>query len=117
MRRLTHTFYRLIGLSSTMFGTWVLMVNLVEVSYAGWILAWILSAGFLGAIGGVLFLLSFDGPARFRSGQMRLLGWTGMLFSAFLPWSFQFVMLPFVLLVLPALNVQLPRSRPPETQS
>jgi hypothetical protein len=40
-----------------------------------------------------------------------------MLFSAFLPWSFQFVMLPFVLLVLPALNVQLPRSRPPETQS
>jgi hypothetical protein len=117
MRRLAPTFCRLIGLASTMLGMWVLLINSVELSYSGWILAWILSAGFLGGIGGILFLLSFDGPARLRKLRVRLLGWAGMLFLAFLPWSFQFVLLPLVLLVLPALNVQLPGSRSPETQS
>jgi len=117
MRRLAQTFYRLMGLASTMLGMWVLLVNLVDVGYSGWILAWILSAGFLGAVGGVLFLLSFDGPARLRNRRVRLVGWAGMLFLAFLPWSFQFVMLPLVFLVLPALNVQMPGSGSLETQS
>jgi hypothetical protein len=104
MRRLAPAFYRLIGLAVTLLGAWVLFINLVEVSYSGWVLAWILSAGFSGAVGGVLFLLSFDGPARARRRQVRLLGWLGMLFLALLPWSFQFVMLPLVLLTMPALN-------------
>jgi hypothetical protein len=104
MKRLAQLFYRLMGLASAILGTWILVTNLVDISYSSWILAWILSAGLLGAVGGVLFLLSFDGPVRFRNRQMRLLGWAGMLFLAFLPWSFQFVMLPLVLLVLPALS-------------
>lgn len=103
MRRLGRAFYRLIGLAVTLLGAWVLFINLVDVSYSGWVLVWILSAGLLGAIGGVLFLLSFDGPPRARTRQVRLLGWLGMLFLALLPWSFQFVMLPLVLLTLPAL--------------
>lgn len=119
MKRLAQTFYRLIGLAFTMLGMWVLLVNFVEVRPWGLIIAWILSAGFLGAVGGVLFLLSFDGPARLRNRQVRLLGWVGMLFLGFLPWSFQFVMLPLVLLVLPALMMrpQLSGSASPRPQS
>jgi multisubunit Na+/H+ antiporter MnhB subunit len=103
MRQLTQAFYRLVGLAVTLLGAWVLFINLVDISYSGWILVWILSAGLLGAIGGVLFLLSFDGPPTARTRQVRLLGWLCMLFLALLPWSFQFVMLPLVLLTLPAL--------------
>ncbi len=112
-------FYRLVGLATTIFGLWVVFINLIEVSYSGWILTWILSAGFLGALGGVLFLLSFDGPPRLGTRKMRLFGWLGMLFLAFLPWSFQFVMLPLVLLVLPALitHSEFPGSAAPKTQS
>jgi hypothetical protein len=117
MRRFALSFYRLIGLAFTLLGAWVLFINLAELSYSGFILVWVLSAGFQGALGGVLFLLSFDGPARLRSRHVRLLGWAGMLFLAFLPWSFQFVMLPLVLLVLPALNVPLHGSGLPETQT
>jgi hypothetical protein len=117
MRRLAQAFYRLVGLAVTLFGAWVLLINLVDVSYSGWILAWILSAGLLGAVGGVIFLLSFDGPARLRTRQVRLLGWLGMAFSALMPWSFQFVMLPLVLLTLPALSSpRLSGSTAPNTQ-
>jgi multisubunit Na+/H+ antiporter MnhB subunit len=119
MRKLAQTFYRLIGLAFTMLGMWVLFVNLVEDRDPGWILVWILSAGFIGALGGILFLLSFDGPERFRSRQVRFLGWLGMLFLGVLPWSFQFVMLPLVLLVLPAMGMrpQLRGQASPKIQS
>ena len=42
-----------------------------------------------------------------------------MLFLGFLPWSFQFVMLPLVLLVLPALGTrpQLTGAASPKIQS
>ncbi len=106
MRRLAQSFYRLVGLAFALLGAWVLFINVLEVSYSGWILVWILSAGFLGALGGVLFLLSFEGPARLRNRQVRLVGWLGILFLALLPWSFQFVMLPLALLLLPALNLR-----------
>ena len=103
MRQLARAFYRLVGLAVALLGAWVLFINLADISYSGWVLVWILSAGLFGALGGVLFLLSFDGPPRARTRQVRLLGWLGMLFLALLPWSFQFVMLPLVLLTLPAL--------------
>jgi len=103
MRQLARAFYRLVGLAVTLLGAWVLFINLADISYSGWVLVWILSAGLVGAVGGVLFLLSFDGPPRARTRWVRLLGWLGMLFLALLPWSFQFVMLPLVLLALPAL--------------
>ena len=117
MRRLAQAFYRLVGLAVTLFGAWVLLINLVDVSYSGWILAWILSAGLLGAVGGAIFILSFDGPARLRTRQVRLLGWLGMVFSALMPWSFQFVMLPLVLLTLPALSSPRLSGQPLQTLS
>jgi hypothetical protein len=106
MRRLVQSFYRLVGLAFALLGGWVLFINLVEVNYSGWILAWVLSAGFFGALGGVTFLLSFDGPEKLKNRRTRLLGWLGILFLALLPWSFQFVMLPLALLLIPALNMR-----------
>jgi hypothetical protein len=127
MRQLAEQFSRLVGLTYVLLGAWVLLVNVVEVlsvngvevRYSGWILVWILSAGFLGALGGVLFLLSFDGPARLQNRRVRFVGWLGILFLALLPWSFQFVMLPLALLLLPALNLRplVTGSTSPKTES
>jgi hypothetical protein len=105
MRRLAQSFYRLVGLMFALLGAWVLYVNLPEINYSGWILVWILSAGLFGLVGGALFLLSFDGPVRLRASRVRLLGWLGIMVLALLPWTFQFVMLPLALLLIPALKV------------
>jgi hypothetical protein len=101
LRRFARPFARLVGLAFTVLGVWILIVNLTEVSYSGWVLAWILSAGFIGAVGGLLFLVGFDGPARLRTHRVRLIGWVGMLVLALLPWSFQFVMLALIALAYP----------------
>ncbi|MBW3666379.1 MAG: hypothetical protein KY394_02165 [Actinobacteria bacterium] len=36
---------------------------------------------------GLAYLLSFDGPARFRERRVRVVGWAGMLISVLLPSS------------------------------
>jgi len=90
----------------TMLGVWVLAINLIEDSYSGVIRVWILASGGLGAAGGLLYLLSFDGPDRFRTRWIRLSGWVGMLVLALLPWSFTFLVLPMVLLTIPTLLVR-----------
>ena len=56
MRLLAQTFYRLLGLMFAMLGSWILYHNLAEIRYSGLILLWILSAGFFGVVGGLLFL-------------------------------------------------------------
>jgi hypothetical protein len=106
MRRLIQSFYRLVGLAFALLGGWVLFINLVEAGYSGWVRVWVLSAGLFGALGGVTFLLSFDGPEKLKNRRTRLLGWLGILYLALLPWSFQFVMLPLAMLLIPALNMR-----------
>jgi len=110
-RHLAQPFYRLVGLAFTLLGIRILTVNLAELSYSGWILVWILSAGFLGVVGGLPFLLSFDGPARFRTPRLRLVGWLGMLLLALLPWSFQYVMVLLIALAYPAARQPQPKDR------
>lgn len=97
-------FYRLAGLAFIVLGIRLLIVNLTDVSYSGLILVWILGAGFLGVVGGLLFLLGLDGPTRFRTQRLRLVGWLGMLALALLPWSFQFVMILISVLAYPAVR-------------
>lgn len=94
------TLARFGGLVYAMFGGWVLIVNVIDHSNPGWTLAWVLTSGFFGALGGILFLLSFDGPDRLRSRRVRLLGWLGMLVLGILPWSYWFLTLPIVLLTI-----------------
>lgn len=100
-RQISLMFARLVALAVTLLGGWLLLINLVELNYEGWVLAWILVSGLIGAIGGPLFLLSLDGPRRFRTRSWRMGGWLLMLGSALLPTSLQIYVLPLVLLVLP----------------
>jgi hypothetical protein len=58
----------------------------------------VIGFGLVGVVGGVTFLLGWDGPVRFRSSMTRTLGWLGMMFMAFLPWSFTFLFFPLVAL-------------------
>ncbi len=101
--RPVRAFARFVGLLFTLLGGWIFAVNIFDDSYSGAVLAWIIFAGASGAIGGVVYLLSFDGPARFRTLKVRLSGWLGMLILGLLPWSFAFLMIPLVLLQIPTL--------------
>ena len=96
-------FARFVGLLFALLGGWIFAVNIFDDSYSGTVFAWIIVAGVSGAIGGVLYLLSFDGPTRFRTLKVRLTGWVGMLLLGLLPWSFAFLMIPLLLLTIPTL--------------
>ena len=103
LRRLSKALARLVGLIFIALGTWVFVINLVQLSYSGWILSWILAAGALGATGGLLYLLSFSGSPRFRTVRIRLIGWIGMLVLALLPTSIMFPLLAMLLATAPTL--------------
>ena len=103
LRRLSRALARFVGLIFAALGIWVLAINLVRLSYSGWILAWVLAAGALGATGGLLYLLSFGGSPRFRTARTRLAGWVGMLVLALLPTSVSFPLLAMLLATAPTL--------------
>lgn len=91
-------FARLVALAVATVSGWMLFVNLADISYAGWVLAWILVSGLVGSVAGVVFLLSLDGPARFRTTRIRLWSWAGMTAAVLIPTSLSLFLLPMVLL-------------------
>lgn len=100
---------RVVGLCFALLGGWVLFGNAV-VSIAGsrygeWVLAWVLLSGLAGVSGGVLYLLSIDGPTGLRTRRIRLVGWLLMLGLALLPSSLTQVLISLVLLAIPTLLV------------
>ena len=104
LRRLGMLLARFVALVVVLLGAWIFLINLGERGYdEPWILAWVLFSGLAGAVGGVLYLLSIDGPERFRTRSWRLWGWGGMMASALLPHSFSFIIIPLVLALLPSL--------------
>ncbi|MDH3308565.1 MAG: hypothetical protein OEO77_13740 [Acidimicrobiia bacterium] len=109
LKRIGLTLARAVGLIVVLFGGWVFTINVIEDSYSGVTRAWILTSGVLGVVGGVLYLLSFDGSERFRSRRFRTAGWVGMLVLGLVPWSFSFLMLPMILMTIPTLALQPPR--------
>lgn len=54
-----------------------------------------------GAVGGLAYLLSFDGPKYMRTQRMRLYGWGGMLIYSLLPTPLTLMILPMVVVVIP----------------
>ena len=110
-RPLGRRFARLVGLAFTLFGIWIFTINMVLGSAPAAIRAWVLATGLAGAVGGVLFLLSLDGPDRFRPRSVRIASWSGMLVHALLPTSFSFFLLALAVLVTPALLVRPAQSR------
>lgn len=104
MKRIAAIYARLIGLMVVALGTWMVSANVVEHVLGEntydptWMLFVVIGFGLVGVVGGVTFLLGWDGPPRFRSSMIRTLGWLGMIFMAFLPWSFTFLFFPLVAL-------------------
>jgi hypothetical protein len=102
--RLGWSLARLVGLAFVLAGGWLFLVNVVEVSYSGGVLVWILLSGLVGATGGVLFLLSIDGPTRFRTRRTRLVGWVMMWALVALPSALILALAPMMLLTIPTLT-------------
>lgn len=61
---------------------------------AGWVLFLVLAAAAVGLAGAVLFLLSFDGPTKWRTRTWRIVGWSGMILCLLLPTGISFFLLP-----------------------
>lgn len=100
---------RFVAISVAILGAWIFVINLFELDGEFWILAWVLLSGLAGAAGGVLYLLSMDGPERFRTRSRRFIGWLAMLVSVMLPTSLTLMLVPLVLLLIPSLFVMRPQ--------
>ena len=121
VKRYTVTFARFVGLASVMYGGSIFLGHLLAalngaIYEPGWSLPLIMGLGGAGAVGGVIYLLSFDGPPQWRGRSRRLLGWSGMLVCALLPSYLMFFMAPLVLIglftvFLPTDPDQQPRGR------
>jgi hypothetical protein len=104
LRWMGRTFVRFVAVSVAILGDWMFILNIGDGgSWAPWAYVWILASGLAGAVGGVLYLLSLDGPPRFRTKQRRIIGWGLMLASVLLPTSLTFMLVPLVLLMIPTL--------------
>lgn len=113
VRRFATSIARFVGLAIFLYGAVIFFGNLVGAGSAGydpfWTLYLVLGVGLTGMAGAVAFLLSFDGPAPWRTRGRRALGWLGMLMCALIPAS-------FVLLIAPvAMIAGLTLLIPPET--
>ena len=104
VRRFAATYARLVGLMVALLGAWLVSVNVIEhvlgenTYEPASFLYLVIGLGLTGLVGGVAFLLSWDGPERFRSRAVRVMGWLGMVFMSLLPWTFSFVLFPLVAL-------------------
>lgn len=108
LRWIGRTFARFVGLMIMILGAWVVIVNAGEAftgtgGYRGWILAWIFCSGLAGAAGGLFYLVSFDGPERFRTTRARLVAWLGMLGGALIPTMILPILVVLVLATSPTL--------------
>lgn len=103
LRWMGRTFVRFVAVSVAILGAWMFILNAGARDWGPWTHVWILASGAAGAVGGVLYLLSMDGPPRLRTKSTRLIGWGLMLLSVLLPTSLTFMLVPLVLLLIPTL--------------
>lgn len=99
---------KFVGYAVMLLGGWVFGMNgwqalTSDGGYEGRILWLVLGTGLAGFVGGLFYLLSFDGPRSLRTERVRLWGWAGMLISALLPHSLTLLILPLVFLAVPML--------------
>lgn len=97
------TFAKFVAVLVALAGAWVLVSNLVDISYEPLLFAWVIASGLLGLAGGTAYLLSFDGPAVMRSRQVRAGAWLSMLLASLLPTGLRVVTVPLVLAIGPTL--------------
>lgn len=105
LRWLGWMFARLLALAVLLVSVWMLIINAIQLDYAGWVLVWILVSGIVGTGGGLLYLASIDGPKRYRTRAWRAIGWAGMLIAMLLPTSLSFFLLPLLATLIPTLAI------------
>ncbi len=103
VRRLATSFARFVGLAILLYGAVIFFGNLVGAFGNSdydpfWSLYLVLGVGLTGMAGAFAFLLSFDGPAPWRTRGRRAVGWIGMLMCALLPATFVLLIAPLALL-------------------
>lgn len=105
LRWMGWTFARFVAVSVAILSGWMFVVNLPfqDRGWEPWALVWILASGLAGAVGGVLYLLSIDGPRRFRTRAYRAWGWVAMLAAVILPTTLTIMLVPLVLVLAPSL--------------
>ena len=70
-----------------------------------WAVTWFLASGLAALVGGVIFILSFDGPPRWRTRLRRGGGVGLMLASSLLPSTVGSIVFVFALLTIPSMWV------------
>ena len=114
-------FARLTGLVVLLYGAWMFSINLLEgikgsnTYEPGWMLFVVLGVGLAGAIGGTLFLLSMDGPTKFRTPMNRAVGWIGMFICSALPTSLFYIL--FIMVAVSGVILIRPMEQAPEEPS
>lgn len=104
LRWMGRMFARFVAVSVIILSAWLFFVNAFgDQGWRVWVLIWILASGVAGTVGGVLYLLSLDGPARFRTKPTRIGGWAAMLAAVLLPTALAFMLVPLVLVLIPTL--------------
>lgn len=116
LRWMAWTFARFVAVSVTVLSGWMFVMNLPfeDRGWEPWVLVWILASGLVGTVGGLLYLLSIDGPQRFRARAYRVGGWLAMLVAVALPTNLTFMLVPLVLVLLPSLFGMSGREEEPE---
>ena len=99
-----NTFARFVAFSIVVIGGYTFFINVVEDNFGWATRLLILTTSILGVLGGALYLVSYDGPVRWRTQLLRRLGWVGMLISAMLPTSLTLMLVPMVALLIPTLR-------------
>lgn len=95
-------FGRFVGLVVLLYGGWMAAVNInpedpMAFYDSNWVRPAAIAFGTLGFLSSLVFLLSLDGPPRWRSTGLRATGWVGMVIALLLPTSITIFVLPLVL--------------------
>jgi hypothetical protein len=103
VRPLATRLARVIGLAVLLYSLVIFLGNIVgalggAVSDTPWLLILVIAVGAVGLTGSIVFLLTLDGPERWRSTGRRAAGWTGMMIAAVLPTSWLYLIAPVTLL-------------------
>jgi len=104
LRWMGRVFARFVAVSVALISGWTFVVNVAQPgAWETWAYLWIIASGLAGAVGGVAYLLSLDGPDRFHVKRFRWGGWAMMLLAILLPTSLTFMLVPLVLVLIPTL--------------